>query len=113
MFGIFPYHPELILKSDANKMDHAGQRPLNKVGVCWPGIGTSRIWDEKGHRKNACNNLDIFKFASNCQISCAPQMDKIENANPISRQFWHLGEIRVPRIDPSRQVSMTAASTGL
>ena len=41
------------------------------------------------------------------------QNEQMEHRKAVSWQFGHLGEIRVPRIDPSRQVSMTAARTGL
>ena len=32
---------------------------------------------------------------------------------PVSQQLWTLGQVRVSRIDPSRQVSMDAARAGL
>ena len=38
---------------------------------------------------------------------------EMENITPVSWQIWNLGKIRVPRIDPSRQVSMSAARAGL
>ena len=38
---------------------------------------------------------------------------KMENITAVSWQIRNLGKIRVPRIDPSRQVSMSAARAGL
>ena len=41
------------------------------------------------------------------------QNGKMENIAPAPWQIWNLGKIRVRQIDPSRQVSMTAARVGL
>ena len=56
-----------------------------------------------------------------CGLSMYPRLPnftlsenvKMEHITPLSWQIWNLGKIRVPRINPSRQVSMSVACAGL
>ena len=43
----------------------------------------------------------------------AKEIEKFENITYVSWQIWNFGKIRMPRIDPSRQVSINAARAGL